>query len=501
MKRSFLVFFVLWGLFGSVGAQDKALDRAEALYNDGVYPAAIKIYERVLTQDMGNRRAMIGMAKAQKAANNPRQAYRYYARAVKYKNIEPEMYLDYGQILMQCRKYEEALPWLEKYQQLRPDDDRTQELIESCTNLDLFFEKEIFYVVKRLSINSEASDFGAAFWQDQLIFASARKRSIRKDRRTGQSFLDLYQAPYDGTIKLGEPTLFRSENDQYHEATACFSEDGSELFFTRNQYKKEESGLDQKTVSLAIYRVAWDSVSGKWGKEEALPFNHKDYSVGHPCLDAEGRKLYFASNMPGGSGETDLYVVERTDSGWGTPQNLGPEINSAGNELFPWMNANGELFFATNGRGGLGGLDIFRVDPESGKAPENMGAPINSGNDDFGLAFDETRGIGFFTSNRPGGVGDDDLYAVTRQVPFYGFVCDETGNALGEVKVLVRAGRSRKVVETDETGKFMMGLEPGVECSLTLRKSGFEDIRETFVSDEEGYAQGRRFVLKAGERE
>lgn len=469
-------------------SQGRALERADRLFEETSYPAAIAAYQKAIEDDPTHTRAVTRLADCYRLTDDHRSALRWYAKAVKMKNVEPEAWLHYGEELMIHRKYAEAVPWLERYQRKVPEDDRMADMIASCNQQAEFAASPSLYQLRRLTINSEGSDFGPAFWGKSVVFASSRKRTLLKYNRTGEGFLDLYVAAYDGKPELGEPSLLRGMlNTPVHEANACFSPDGKEMYFTRNNLKQGQTATGQQpVVQLALYRSTW--VEGKWANEELLPFNGSAYSCGHPALGPDGKQLYFVSNMPGGFGGTDLYVVEKTGDAWGTPMNLGQDINTQGNEMFPWVDGQGLLYFASNGRGGLGALDIFQVNPDPNVIgnPENLGAPINSPYDDFGLVLDAESGVGFFTSNRLGGKGDDDLYAVTKLLRWQGKVVDAEGKPLEGALLDLREGRSRTLVTTDATGEFTFSLKPSGSYLLLLTCPGYKGQRLEFKSMGEG---------------
>ena len=467
-------------------SQSKSLEKADRLFKETSYPAAIEAYKKAIKDNPKSTRAVARLADCYRLTNDHRNAFRWYAKAAKSKKADPEVWFHFGEELMMNRKYEQAIPWLEKYQAKNPSDDRIPEMIASCKNLEEYAASKSMFLLRRLKINSEASDFGPTFYKDQVVFASARKRSIVKANRTGEAFLDFYTADYNGKPELGEPRLFRGNtNTPFHEANACFSADGKEIFFTRNNVLASKKSDKDAVVQLALYRSEW--IDGKWQNEAPLPFNSDQYSSGHPALSPDGKKLYYVSRRPGGFGGTDLWVVERKGKAWGKPENLGQDINSKGNEMFPWMAPDGMLYFASNGQGGLGGLDIFKVDPVTDlvSKPVNMGAPINSPYDDFSMILDPKTGIGFFTSNRLGGKGEDDLYALMKLLPYEAEVVDEDGKPIEGAAIDMRLGRSRTQMLSDGDGKFLIGLKPNASYLLLIKTPGYQDFRLDFVAKEE----------------
>jgi hypothetical protein len=488
MKLLHAFIFVLFLLPTFAAAQSRAMERADRLFEETAYPDATEAYLKIVRDQPRNKKAMVRLADCYRLTNDPRNAMRWYARAVKFKGIRPEVWYHYGQVLMINRKYKEALPWFEKYRAAHPEDPRSHEMIEACLNQDRFAGAARLYAIKRLSVNSEASDFGPAFYKNSVVFASARTRQLfdKKYKRTGQGFLDLYVAAYEGKPRLGETELFRGKvNSPYHEATPSFSPDGKEMFFTRNNYHKGKMGASSAgVVNLATYRSVY--AEGKWQPETPLPFNSPEYSVGHPCLHPDGKRLYFVSNMPGGEGGTDLYYVDRDGESWGEPVNLGPGINTSGNEMFPTLHPDGRLFFSCDVRPGLGGMDIYFVDLEAGEnlVVENAGAPINSSGDDFAMIYDAGKGIGFLTSNRRGGRGDDDIYAFVKLIPLIGTVRDDAGNPLSGVTVSVLTGRSVVRLGTDEEGKFAYGLSSGQKLRIVFDKPGYQKTEREVIANE-----------------
>ncbi|WP_188111986.1 PD40 domain-containing protein [Aquimarina sp. RZ0] len=267
-----------------------------------------------------------------------------------------------------------------------------------------------------LEINSKYSDYAPSFYKGELVFASSRNKgrltTILHDLNN-QPFLDLYTTK---PATKGGKSVIRlkgSINTKFHESSAIFSKDGKTVYFTRNSYSNSTPVRSSKgIVLLKMYRATYHN--GKWIDIEELPFNSAEYSIAHPALSLDEKFLYFASDMPGSYGESDLYMVELyKDGSFGTPQNMGSVINTSGRETFPYISDKGKLFFASDGHQGLGGLDIFMAVPTEYEKIKvyNLGAPINSSEDDFTFIINEADKKGYFASNRKGGRGDDDIYS------------------------------------------------------------------------------------------
>ncbi len=260
------------------------------------------------------------------------------------------------------------------------------------------------------AVNTSALEFSPTFYQSGLVFVSSRRKNGRMDNKIGETFFELYFSALDGNGLPIDPEEFSLElNSQLHEGPVSFSKDGNLVYFTTNNQQNGASKTDAKgKVRLKIYEAQRGSKD--WEKVKELPFNSDEYSCAHPTLSADGTKLYFASDMPGGLGGMDLYVSEKKNDVWSFPKNLGAGINTAKNEVFPFIHKSGMLFFSSNGRGGAGDLDVFKVNTNSSDEPQNLGEPVNSTKDDLGLIVNSDGMKGYLSSNRSGGAGKDDLY-------------------------------------------------------------------------------------------
>lgn len=262
-----------------------------------------------------------------------------------------------------------------------------------------------------VDLNTKAYEFSPAFYQNGIVYVSFHKNGPI-DPNTGKPFFELF---YAETNDLGMPQKGRpfslSINSQAHEGPVAFSRDNNLIYFTRNSL---EGGIAKANGKGEVPMKIYEARRGKydWENIKVLPFNSDEYTCFHPSLSADGKRLFFASNMPGGYGGYDLYFVEKKADDWSKPINLGPDINSAGNEVFPFLHETGTLFFSSDGRKGEGGLDIYMIDlsgSEWGKL-ENLGTPFNSAKDDLGFIINENGTRGYLASDRPGGSGGDDIY-------------------------------------------------------------------------------------------
>ncbi len=274
-----------------------------------------------------------------------------------------------------------------------------------------------------LNINSGFSDYAPSFYNEELVFASSRDvNSISKayDADNDQPFLDLYTTTKKKSNKEKIKKLKGGVNTKFHESSATFTKDRKTVYFTRNNYVQKKSKRSEKgTILLKIYKAEY--IDGKWSNIQELPFSSNEYSIAHPTLSPDGRLLYFASDMPGSLGKSDLYVVEvHKDGSFGEPINLGDQINTKDRETFPYISDAGNLFFASDGHLGYGDLDVFMVLFNEGDdvTVYNLGEPINSSKDDFTFIINEENRIGYFASNRRGGVGGDDIYGFKQLVSF-----------------------------------------------------------------------------------
>ena len=267
------------------------------------------------------------------------------------------------------------------------------------------------YTTNQVMNNAASADFGIAFYNDQVVFASTRNQERPIYPWNKRPTLDLYIADMSDEGELSNIVLFPGEiNTDSHESSATFSQDGMTMYFDRTNEKRVKDENDERVAHISIFRAK--NVNGNWTNIERLPFSSQEYSVEHPSLSADGSKLYFASDMPGSLGSFDIYVVDvNADGTFGTPRNLGPTVNTEHREQFPFISEDDVLYFSSDGHQGFGNLDIFRAEGDFSEV-KNLGTSANSAYDDFAFVIREGEDEGFFASNRR---GTDNLYTFTRE--------------------------------------------------------------------------------------
>lgn len=419
MNKRFIVLLIAITLAGTLAQAQ--INQADKLFNSYSYSLAIPHYLKVAQKqgDPDRNYAIAKLADCYRLVNDQLNAKAWYARAVKLPNSENINWFYYGEALQCAEEYDLAKEAFLKYDYLNPDDPRGKAYADFCDKIDKLQNSPPAFEIKHFnSLNSAQSDFGPAFYGDGIIFVSDRRQNFMEGKKyewTNSNYLDLYFATPkyldEFFQEMNEPKSFGGKfNQTYHDGPASFARHDSLLYLTRTE--KGKAGKDSDNFRTDRLKIFWSTYQGSWSKTEPFFLNSDEYSVGHPVLTPGGDTIYFVSDMQGGSGGTDIYTCIWTDGKWSQPVNLGESVNSFGNEMFPAINGN-QLYFASNGLPGFGGLDIFKSTLTNGKWSKavNLGQPINSSFDDFALILDSRGKKGFFSSNRPGGLGSDDIYA------------------------------------------------------------------------------------------
>nr|WP_317633150.1 OmpA family protein [uncultured Flavobacterium sp.] len=422
MKKSVIFAFLVSALFlGNTNSNAQTgLKRAQSNYEKLAYFDAIQIYEKVVKRGFTDAQLLQNIGNSYYFNGDYQQANAWYQRLFNefsQNDIPTEYYYRFAQTLQSSGEHDKANSYFKEFAKQNQNSTLVQ-FIKSEKELKKEIEKNSGrYTIQDAKINSPYSDYGTSFYNNQVLFATARDTgnfSKRVFTWTGDAFTKVYAADIQQDGTLAAPKLLSKKiTSKFNESTPIITKDGKTMYFTRNNYLKKERGFDEeKTTLLKIYKA--EKINEKWTNVTELPFNSNQFSTAHPVLNDSEDTMYFVSDRPGGFGSSDIWKVAIHEKSFGKPVNLGPKINTSGRETFPFITPNNELYFATDARQGLGGLDVyvtkFKLDG-SFTEPQNIGAPVNSEADDFAYAILPNAKTGFFSSNRNGGVGKDDLYA------------------------------------------------------------------------------------------
>jgi outer membrane protein OmpA-like peptidoglycan-associated protein len=488
--KPILLIAFLFTINNNIFAQAN-FSRANAMFDKLSYSSVIPVYLAA----MKNEKTAEGASKlayCYRMINDQKNAENWYSEALKLNGVLPINNLYYAEALMANEKYAEARVALENYMAANGTEKRAKNLLDACKNIKNFQQQNSAYELFQLPypINSSNSEIGPAIYEGQLVYSSDRDSLVVRNNHTwtGRTFYDIYSATKTGDVneaKYGKPGRVKSKNTltRFHEGPVSFSKDNSKMIITRNNFSKTEGiGKDENgTVKLKLYEAK--VVNNKWNTDEGATFvfNSDAYNTAHPALNQDDTKLFFSSDMPGGYGGMDLYVATRSGNTYTNPINLGPAINTEGDEVFPFVDNNGTLYFSSNGLPSMGGLDIFSADGEganwSGVA--NLGAPINSNKDDFGYVVDDNGEFGYIASNRnETKVGDDDIYSFKCCViKMNGIVVDKnTDEPIGNATVkLEEFGKGLGTVTTAANGKFTYNVSCDRDYKICGMKDGYGD--------------------------
>ena len=476
------IIYIIVAIISSQGFAQKSQEaKADKQYDKYAYVDAIKTYERIYQKGYKTPDLLEKLGNAYYFKADLENAAKWYGELFGMtQEVDPEYYYRYAQSLKAIKDYKKADEMMAKFSEKNGNDLRAKLAASQKDYLAVIKKNSGRYTIENAGINSSKSDYGSAFYNNKVVFTSARDTGgvgKRKQGWTGESFTNLYAADMGAEGALSAPQRFGNKlNSKFNEATPVFTKDGKTVYFTRNNYLTKKGKDKEGTTLLKIYKATLEGDT--WSNITELPFNSDDYNVAHPALSPDEKTLYFASNMPGTHGQSDLFKVSiNSDGSFGKPENLGTVINTEGRETFPFITKENELYFASDGHPGLGGLDVFVSKAEkdgSYKDVFNVGEPLNSSYDDFSFLINNTTHIGYFTSNRPNGEGNDDIYKFkeTKKLEYTceqlltGVVTDQqTGAPIANARVTLadQDHKTLKQMQTDADGKFDFGI---VGCEL-----------------------------------
>jgi len=463
-------------------SQIKMVKRANKFFEDKEFAEAIPLYEKALVGNETNKTILANLSECYRLTKDIHGQLKCYEALMTSNQADPIHELYYGDALMENGEYDLAKVHLEKYK----EDDRGKMLLSAINKLQLYKKNADAYEVVSAHFNSAQDDYCAIKFFDEIVFASTREKTawIKKESGwTNGNYLTLYTSNTDGSkIK----SFLGDLDSKYNDGPISFTKDYNTVYFTRNNSKKEEMALDG-TFKLKFMAATMDM--GGFGNIERLPFISNNFNYAHPSISGDGLTLYFSSDMAGGKGGMDIYVCHKDSFGiWSEPRNLGYQVNTAGNEIFPFIASNNNLYFASNGRDGIGGLDIYETKISNGKASKsyNMGEPVNSKDDDFGLYLGEDCKSGFISSNRKSGGMDDDIYElkILKEVKrgkevTLAVVDKQSKSPLDSVKLVIEGD----TVYTNEKGEYITAVEENAKYKIEVFRNNYVKTEEVLSDD------------------
>lgn len=480
MKRLYILLGCVLVSTSALHAQTKDTQRADKLFNQFEYVEATQEYLKLI--DKGSKDPYIYKQLADAYYNmfNTVESAKWYSKLVATPQ-DAETYYRYAQMLKANGKYEEANKQMAAFASKAPNDQRAKTFRENPNYLPKLLDKQKSFNVKRLDISSEKSDFGPVLTNDNtLYFTSSRNKARRTDGWNDEPYLDIYRSTFSPTDRsLGKPEEVAELNTRWHDGPVSISADGKTMYFSRDSHAEKSFEKDKKLKAKfsQVHLFKATKNGDKWENITALPFNSKSYSTSSPSISKDGRTLYFTSDMPGSIGLSDIWkVAVNADGTYGKPENLGPQVNTEGKEQFPFITDDNVLYFSSNGRQGLGGLDVFSIDLKGKEEAKNVGKPVNSEKDDFSFSFNTVQNVGFFASNR---TGMDNLYMADPLcgVEALAVVTDaRTGAVLSNARVAILDAK-KNVIETRNTnasGEVSYNIECNTPYSIQAAKDGYE---------------------------
>jgi outer membrane protein OmpA-like peptidoglycan-associated protein/tetratricopeptide (TPR) repeat protein len=509
-------FFITSLLFASLGCLGQ-MKKAEKHFSNYNYAKAIPVYEKVAKKNSPDQQqAMIKLADCYRILNNYAEAESYYAKAIGIGKVPAEVNYNYGNVLKSNNKYAEALSQYNVFLAQNQNSTTTKNAIKSCQEIKFWESKPKEYEVKNIeNINTKRSEFSPFVLNNKLIFVGEKVADIvdfEKSATNNQPFLDIFSAEIKNNEVKKEKLLSKKINTSFHDGPITFSADGKTAAYTRVNYivnKKNKNFINRA-------KIYFSEVNGKsFSKPKSFTYNSDDYSCAHPTLSADGSVLYFSSDMPGTLGGQDIWMCKKNGDSWDKPVNLGFDINTSGDEVFPSVKKDGTLYFSSNGLPGFGDLDIFSAKQADGKwlLNRNEGLYLNSKADDFGITF-VNDSVGYFSSNREGGKGEDDIYSykyTNKNISVDGIILltENANDPAKDVKVYLLDGEGKALDSTltNDKGYFVfrdldadktyMAEVEGTEANLKNKSRYYladKNSKITRITHNGG--SGQKFVFK-----
>ena len=486
MKKTLTLILVTLFSYSFVFSQNNSTKKADRLYDRLQFVKAAEEYLKLSDSELNSDYVITKLANCYYNLFETIEAEKWFKKIVN-KNPDAELIYKYSQMLKANGKYKESNLWMNKFSEMKPYDSRAVSFKNTPNYIDKIINKGKRFNIQNLKINSEYSDFGATIYKNKLYFVSSRneKATSRNYGWNDEPFLDIFSSTINDKGSHLPADLFDELNSKFHEGIVSFTPDGNTAYFTRESYYEDEYQKDSlnntKYSQLYIYKAT--KLKDSWDTFESLEINDVNFSNKNPMVSPDGKHLYFSSNMPGGFGLYDLYKAEIKDDGsLGKVENLGQNINTEGQEAFPFVTGENMLYFSSDGHLGLGGLDVFyskNVDDKWSNS-KNVGIPVNSGADDFAFMIKEENG--YVSSNRTGGVGKDDIYALKKIRPLCDLLLEtvvldsKTNNPIETALTSVSDGEGtiNNSKTTNEKGLVEFMIECENEIKFVVSKEGYE---------------------------
>lgn len=507
----FLLFFISFGSYGQSSNISSIFvgnfRKAEALFNQNAYRNALQLYLHVVDKDPGNLAARQRIADCYFRLGNAEEAEKWYGALAKQDGGDARNKYQYAQILSLRGNYAEARKWFVAYRTAVPEDTRSASKVKFIDNLHYYTRDSSIYEIRNQPYNSDQSDFSPQYYRDGVVFVSARNRDLFVKRQSfsalndDEAMLNVFFASAKAANEKDAELFYKKElNSPYHDGPVAFFQSGKRVVFSRSNLKGGRPVASSGRVNLELY-FAVTNEQNKLQSLEAFPFNDDSYSIGHPWISEDGNTLYFASDMPGGQGGTDLYKTTKQNGKWLTPSNPGSPINTPGDEFYPFLMNDSTFYFSSDGHGGMGGQDIFSstIRNAAYSIPVNLGFPLNTRSDDFSGIVDTYGRNGLFASNRSGGLGYDDIYSFRVKSYFIqGRVVNrsESTQGIADAKIVLKdkTGHTLDSLVSDSTGRFSFDLLFDADYSFAAAKNGYSWI-DTLSFSTRGKLLGRDSLL------
>lgn len=486
------IYILAGALFLSTGlmAQNKDTKEADKLYDRLEYVDAAKAYSKLVEKGKADGYVYKQLGDSYFNVFNTKEASTWYAKAVETSQ-DAETHFRYAQMLKAEGNTKAADAQMEQFAKMQPNDARAKAFKNNPNYLAQLKNQSKQYDAVKSDVSSDKADFGAVLTNNnEVFFTSARNTARKESGMDDQPYLDLYKATRNADGTLSQATEVTELNTKWHDGPAAISADGNTMYYGSESFNESEfqKNKEKKLKFGQIYLYKATKDGDKWSNAKPLPFNSKDYSVRNPSISKDGKTLYFSSDMPGGLGGEDIWKVSVDGETYGTPENLGTNVNTEANESFPSIQDDNILFFSSNGRQGFGGYDAFKYNTNTSDKASNLGEPVNSQKDDFAFSYNLQQNVGYFSSNRG---GNDDIYQANAVCGVDATVVvkdAETGKLLSNANVTLvnNKGIEKGSQVSNDMGETKFGIACEEVASFNGSRSGYENGTATMEKSKNG---------------